>query len=347
MNKDFPHTGGLRVYFLGSGDIAVPTLAALLANSKIQFVGCGTQPDRPQGRKRKLTATAVGQYAAAHGIEADKPDSVNTADFRRRLASLQPDLILVFAFGQILTEALLDLPPLGCINIHASLLPRYRGASPVHAAILAGDKETGITIMKMTKGLDSGPVYDQRRLALNGSEDAGTLSEKLGQLAADHVCDILTAIAAGALAPQPQDEALASLARKLRKKDGLIDWTESATQIERKVRAFRPWPGAWCRLARDTRKRSKRAMKITITDAAVAPDPETHPAGTVIQADKHGWSVACGEDALEIRKLIPEGKREMSGTDFIRGFPIKLGTSLHETDHCKLREPANADCSGR
>jgi methionyl-tRNA formyltransferase len=330
------------VYFLGSGAIAVALLRQLTACPDILVVGCGTQPDRPQGRRRVLTPTPVGRWARDHQLVVDQPASVNTPEFLARLGSLRPELVLVFAFGQILRDELLVLPPLGCINVHASLLPKYRGAAPVTAAIAAGDQVTGISVMRMTRGLDCGPVYARFECALNGTENAGTLSAQLGELAAHTVPAVLLAIAAGTVTPQPQDEARASLAPKLHKSDGRVRWYEPAAVIERRVRAYCPWPGAWFMVTGP-----RQTRQLTITRAAVRPATGRPAPGTVVQADKSGWSVACGENILEIHSVIPEGRSEMTGTEFIRGFQIQLGTVLNEADHCQLGEPADPHCLRR
>ncbi len=329
----------LRVYFLGSGLIAIPVLGKLLASDFIDLVGCGTQPDRPQGRKRRMTATPVGQFCEENNLAVDKPDSANSPDFLERLRSLQPDLVLVFAFGQILAKQLLNLPPLGCVNIHASLLPKYRGAAPVNAAILAGDKTTGITLMRMTRGLDSGPIFRCFELAMTGKETAPELSDRLANLAADSTEDVLREIADG-LQPVPQNHDEASHAPKITKEDGQINWETSADHVERMVRAYTPWPGAYFFL-----RASRKTRRITITQASVIDDEANHAPGEIIQADKHAWIVACGTGAIKINKLIPEGKKEMTGTEFIRGCPLHVGISLHETDHYQSREPADSHCT--
>lgn len=331
----------LRVYFLGSGVIAVPVLRSLVNCEQIDLVGCGTQPDRAQGRKRRLTATPVGQFCEENGIEVDKPESANSSGFLAKLSTLCPDLILVFAFGQILRRKLLNLPRLACINLHASLLPRHRGAAPVNAAILAGDKVSGISVMKMTRGLDSGPVYKTDSVELTGSETALSLTEDLADLAAENVCDALMRIADGSLEPVPQLEDEVTYAGKIKKTDGQIHWTKSAIEIERMVRAYHPWPGAYFTL-----NNSRKTRRITVTQAAVVDGGLPHAPGQVVQADKHAWTVACGQDALSIQRLIPEGKKEMTASEFIRGCPIQSGIFLNETDCCQSREPANADCTG-
>ena len=333
----------LRIYFLGSGAIAIPVLDRLVAGECLELTGCGTQPDKPQGRQCRLTPSPVGQWCAGRNLAVDKPADVNAPGFIRRLAGLRPELLLVFSFGQILAEELLRLPPSGCVNIHASLLPKYRGASPVTAAILAGDTTTGISLVQMTSGLDAGPVYAQFELQLTGNEYARALSGKLGELAAAQVCDSLRQIAARELTPRAQPETGVSFARKLRKQDARVNWGKPATLIERMVRAYHPWPGAWFIL-----KSSRKTRKLTITEAAVeqmAAIGAGAAPGRVVQANKNGWSVACGEDVLEIRKLIPEGRKEMTGAEFIRGCPIPTGSFVDETDHCQLGELANSDCA--
>jgi methionyl-tRNA formyltransferase len=232
------------------------------------------------------------------------------------LRDLCPDLLLVFAYGQLLKQELLSLPRLACVNVHASLLPMYRGASPINATILAGDRESGISIMQMERGLDSGPVYAQYPLTIDPRETADQLETRLGDLAAEQIEPTLAAIASGELTAVPQDHSRATHARKISKADGRIDWSASATYIERQVRAYHPWPGAWFMLP--TRKGPRR---MTITEAAVI--SETAAPGTVVHADKHRWSIACGDDILAIHKVIPEGKREMPSVDFLRGSPLE------------------------
>lgn len=311
----------LRVFYLASGAIALSVLARLVAALRIELVGCATQPDRPAGRRRGPQPTPIGAWCAEKGIPVDKPASANSSDFLGKLRDLCPDLVLVFAYGQLLKQELLDLPRLGCVNVHASLLPQYRGASPINAAILAGDRETGISIMQMERGLDSGPVYSRIPLAIEPQETADVLEARLGNLAADHIESTLAGIASGELTTAPQDHSSATHASKISKADGRIDWSASATHIERQVRAYHPWPGAWFMLP--TRKGPRR---MTITEAAVI--SETAAPGTVVHADKHRWSIACGDDTLAIQSVIPEGKREMPSVDFLRGSPLEPGTNI-------------------
>jgi methionyl-tRNA formyltransferase len=322
----------LRVYFLASGVIAVPALAILKASSVIELVGCGTQPDRPQGRKRRLAATPVGSWCAENDIAVDKPACANAPAFVDHVRGCGPHMVVVFAYGQILRNDLLNCAPLGCINLHASLLPQHRGAAPVSAAILAGDQQTGVSVMRMEAGLDTGPVYRRYEQSLSGTETAGELEEELGRLAAACVEDVLPAIADGTLTAAPQDDSRATYARKLNKRDGRIDWSSPAEQIARQVRAYHPWPGAWFDL--HSRKRTRR---ITITAATALPaDGRTAPPGTVVEAGKNRWTIACGHDLLGVELVKPEGKRQMTGPEFLRGSPLEPGSRLtNETHHCQ------------
>lgn len=321
-----------RVYYLGSGGIAVPALAALVACAGIDLVGIGTQPDRPQGRKRRLMPTPVGAYCAEHGLAVDKPENVNDAGFLDRLVGLRLDLIVVFSFGQILSKALLSVPRTDCVNIHASLLPRYRGASPVSAVILAGESQTGISYMRMVRKLDAGAVYAQYTEELLDQDTTPQLEARLADLAATTVCDAVESVLSGRWTAREQDHALATYSGKLSKDQGWIDWEQDAAVIHREVRAYQPWPGA--RTMIDTPRGVRR---LTLTDVAVVQKQreDAYP-GSVIRADKHGLIVACGSEALEVRRLIPEGKREMTGPEYLRGTPLQEGSVLrHETANCQ------------
>ena len=309
------------LYFLGSGKIAVPVLQALANSDFIELVGLGTQEDQPSGRKKKLLPTPVGVWADKHGITIDKTDSVNKLLFLRKLESLTPDFILVVSFGQLLKEKILSLPKYGCINIHASLLPKYRGASPITAPILNGDSSTGVTVMKMEKGLDTGPVFASFEHNLTGIENAEKLELILGELTAKNIEDILKKMYNRELYPVQQAHSKASYVGKIKKQDGEIDWEFPAIKIERMIRAYYPWPGAYFFLHfGDNKKR-----KIQITEAVVCQNESDTKPGQVARADKKSWVIACGTDSLEIKKLIPEGKKEMTGADFVRGSRITEG----------------------
>ena len=330
----------LKVYYLGSDEVSVPVLKTLHASNEIELIGCGTQPDRPQGRKRVLQANPVGQWCEEAGVDVDKISNVNQHDFISRLSILAPHIILVFAFGQLLKKQLLELAPLGCLNIHTSLLPKYRGASPIQAAILNSDSKTGVSYMQMEEGLDSGPVFYQVELPLKQTEDYSSLSTQLADLAAKNTLEVLEGIASQKLQSQVQDASLVNHVGKIKKEDGKIRWDLDANQIACMVRAYVPWPGAWFMLS------SKgKLKKITITKSSVIEtvDKQDYQPGQTVSADKTGWVVACGRNNLLIERLIPEGKREMDSASFIRGSNLEVGTFLNETDHSKLREPSDKD----
>ena len=315
-------TDKIRIYFMGSGRIALPVLAALLSAKSIDVLGIGTQTDRPAGRKKKLTPTPVGQYAAENDLEVDKIESVKAPEFMGKMRSLALDFIIVVSFGQILRQELLDIPACCCLNVHASILPKYRGASPIASAILNGDNETGSAFMRMDKGLDTGDVYQICKLPLNGTEDAYSLEDRLGELAAENIAEVLENIKNGTLAPCKQDDSQAILTRKVKKSDGEICWELPAEKISAMVRAYYPWPGAYFVLPG-----KKGDKKITITEAKSIEDTSGN-AGEILQADKKALIVACGEGALEILKLIPQGKKEMSGPAFLNGHQLSTGTKI-------------------
>ena len=233
-----------KIYFLGSGAITIPILQTLLAAPELELVGLGSQLDRPAGRKRLLSPTPFAEAAAAMGCAVDKFSNVNAPEVLAYLEALEPDLLLVVSFGQILKEPLLALPRRGCVNIHASLLPKYRGASPIATALYHRDAETGIAYMAMEKGLDTGGIYRLFHFPLTGTERADELERKLGELAAHHAVETLLAIARGECRAQPQPATGVSVCTKIRKSDGRIDWRRPAAAIEAMTRAFHPWPGS-------------------------------------------------------------------------------------------------------
>ena len=310
INKNKP-----TVYFLGSGDIAVAPLEQLYRSDIIDLVGVATQEDRPAGRKRKMMPTPVGIWAAKNSVCIEKPMSVNSEEFISKLRSLKPDILCVLSFGQILRKEILDLPQVAPVNIHASLLPLYRGASPIAAALLNRDKKTGITFMKMGEGLDTGPEYCRFEYIIGG-ERADELEEALAKLSADHIEEVLAGIAEGKYQLTPQDDEKATYAGKIRKSDGIIDWSETAENIVAKIRAYHPWPGASFLY-----QTPKRAMKITVTEAIAASYEGELKPGEKINANKDGWDIATGAGALSIKRLKPEGKGEMTAAEFVRGRP--------------------------
>ncbi|MCK5804026.1 MAG: methionyl-tRNA formyltransferase [Lentisphaeria bacterium] len=314
-----------RVYYLASGMLGVPVMDALLADKRIQLVGAGTQPDRPAGRKRQPVPSPVGQHAAQLGLPLDKPESVNTEEFLEHLRALAPDLVLVASFGQILKKPLLALPAAGCLNVHASLLPRHRGAAPINAAILEGDEATGVSFMEMEAGLDTGPVYSTVPTRIDENETAAELEAKLGILAAEHVVDCILGVACGRLKATPQSKTGATYVGKLRKEDGLLNWTLPAVTLARRVRGLQPWPKTHTFIPS---AKGMRRVQITQVRIPAPGDNSDAKPGEVVRADRSAWLVACGEGTLEIRRAAPEGRREMDAQEFLRGFPLKVGCIL-------------------
>ena len=309
----------IKVYFLGSGKIAVPVLNRLVWSDRIELMGIGTQLDRPAGRNKKLHPTPVGEFAHASGLPADKIPSVNTEEFLDYLKWLAPDFIVVVSFGQILKAPLLELPKQSCVNVHASLLPRYRGASPIAAAIVNHDLRTGICFIKMDRGLDTGRVYSSFEYALSGNERADWLEEALGRLAADKMVDVLESIIKEKNKGVAQNDEYAELTKKIHKGDGIIDWNLAAADIESRVRGYYPWPGTTFVLQAHGRK-----INIRVTSASVHALLSGKP-GEVLQADKKSWIIACGANALELLTVVPQGKKEMRGIDFLNGCHLDKG----------------------
>jgi methionyl-tRNA formyltransferase len=317
-------TRPVAVYYLASGKLGVPLLDALTADARVRLLGVGTQPDRPRGRHRRLEPTAVGAHADRLGISAERLPSVNEDCFLTRLRRLGPDLVVVASFGQILKPALLGLPLYGCLNVHASLLPRHRGASPVSAAILAGDSRTGISFMQMDAGLDTGPLFRQVALAISAADDADSLEASLAQVAARGLVDCIVDVVQGRLPPKPQPAEGATYAPRLAKEDGLVDWSCAAGQIERQVRALVPWPCAYTTLPGP---RGPRRLQLLAVAAAPASTHSATP-GDVLRADPGGWTIACGEGAVELLRVRAEGREAMSAADFLRGYRLPPGTRL-------------------
>jgi methionyl-tRNA formyltransferase len=299
----------LRLVFAGTPQFAVPCLAALI-DAGHELAAVYTQPDRPAGRGRRLQQSPVKVLASERGIPVRQPVSLKRdAQARTELQALAPDLMVVVAYGLILPVSVLETPRLGCVNVHASLLPRWRGAAPIQRAVLAGDQVSGVCIMRMEAGLDTGPVYLCRELGLAPHETGGSLHDKLATLGAGALLEALPGIADGSLAPQPQDEAAATYAHKLDKAEAQIDWTQAAASIERQVRAFDPWPVAQTTLNGET-------LRIWSAEA-VQDQPSGVVPGAVVAADRSGILVAAGSGMLRITRLQPPGKRPMVAADFL------------------------------
>ncbi|MCS7222012.1 MAG: methionyl-tRNA formyltransferase [Anaerolineae bacterium] len=304
-----------RVIFMGTPEFAVPTLAALI-DEGYDLVAVVTQPDRPAGRGRELTPSPVKKYALTHGLLVLQPETLRPPEVVAELASLRPDVIVVAAFGMILRPNVLAIPPKGCINVHASLLPRHRGASPIAAAILAGDLVTGVTIMLMDEGMDTGPILAQATMEIRPDDTAGTLGERLARQGADLLMATLPMWLAGELSPQPQPVEGATVCRPLSKEQGQIDWTRPAVEIERMVRAYQPWPSAF------TFWQGQR-LKILRSHAVEG----TAEPGMVIRWD-NGAAVGTGQGLLVLDEVQLAGRRAIRIAEFLRGQQAILGARL-------------------
>jgi len=295
---------------MGTPQFAVPALRVLLSHHDV--VAVVTQPDAPAGRGRALSPSPVKALAVEWGAPVLQPESLKSPEAVDQLRACAPEVIVVAAFGQILRRPVLELPPHGCVNVHASLLPRWRGASPINAAIAAGDAVTGITIMRMDAGLDTGPILSQRSEPIRPDDTAGALGARLAELGAALLVETLPGYLAGRIQPQPQDDTRATKCGLLKKEDGRIDWQRSAIEIERHVRAMSPWPSAFT----TWQGRLLRVLRAAVRPAS--PEAVSLAPGAVFAAGK-SICVRCGEDALELIEVQPEGKRPMSGVDFVRG----------------------------
>jgi methionyl-tRNA formyltransferase len=310
----------LDIVFAGTPDFAVPTLQTLLA-SPHRVVAVYTQPDRPAGRGRKLTPSPVKQCALAHDIPVFQPASLKTPAAQAELAGLRPDLMVVVAYGLLLPKAVLAIPRLGCVNVHASLLPRWRGAAPIQRAILAGDSETGITIMHMDEGLDTGPMLATVSCPIRPDDTAQSLHDRLATLGNPVLLEAIEALAAGTARPRPQDDSQAVYAAKLDKAEATIDWSQTAAQIDRQVRAFNPWPVAQTHF-------EGQPLRIWSSEVPGL-DSEAAP-GTVVACSGTGIDVATGDGVLRICECQPAGKRRMAASDFANARPAlrEAGTRL-------------------
>ena len=304
----------MNIIFMGTPDFALPTLQQL-HESDHHVLAVVTQPDRPKGRNRKPAPPPVKQFAVEHGFPVLQPETI-MPDLIKALGDLEPDFIIVVAFGQILKKDLLALPRHFCINLHSSLLPKYRGAAPINWAIINGDKETGVTTMKMDTGLDTGDTLLSWKTPIRDKDDAQSLHDTLAREGARLVLETLRQLEEENLQPVPQDSNLSSYAPKLRKEDGLIDWSKSAAEIHNRIRGLEPWPGAY------TFSKSKR---LRIYKTEMAPSGSGDQAGKIARISDHGIEVGTGDGRILVTQLQPEGKKRMAAKSFLAGHKINPG----------------------
>jgi len=307
---------------MGTPELAALSLSALL-DSTHQVVAVVSQPDRPSGRGRKLVPTPVATVAREAGVPLLQPDSVGTPAFRQWLSSHQPDIAVVAAFGRILGPKLLALPPLGCINVHASLLPRWRGASPIQSAILAGDDESGVTIMQMVRALDAGDMLHVVKTPISSEDTAATLHDRLAALGAQALLEALELYEKGSVNPVAQEDAEVTYAPKISKADGDLDWSRGAVELDRQIRGLHPWPGTRCTV-------SDRGVQLKLHPPTSAlTSTTTAPPGTLVRVDNDGVDVACGDGSiLRLKRLQAPGKKPLDVRAFLSGFPLSCGEVL-------------------
>ena len=310
----------LRVLFMGSPPPAIPVLRAVKEIAGV-VVGVYTQPDRQAGRGRRIEPTAVKRYALDQGLPVYQPPSLRDEGAREQVQALAPDLVVLAAYGKILPRRILELPRLGCVNLHPSLLPRHRGATPVAGAILAGDEVTGATLFVMDEGMDTGPILAQRDEQVRPDDRTPELTERLFALGAELAREALPAYAAGRITPLPQTEEGMTVTRRLTKEDGELDWTKPAVALEREVRAYFPWPSSFTYW---------QGKQLQVLEAGVTRGAPHAPAGTVVQLsdDPAITGVVTGEGALALRTVRLAGRPAMATADFLRGYPSLLGAKL-------------------
>lgn len=312
----------MRVIYIGTGDIGLPALRYLLDTPGYEVPAVVTQPDRPAGRKQELLASPIKLLAQERGIPVLQPRKIREPGALEPLQALAPEVIVVMAYGQILPKALLDMPSIACLNLHASLLPRHRGAAPIQAAIVSGDRESGVTVMYMDEGLDTGPMLLTRSFPIRRRETGGSLHARLAEASPAALGEALRLLASGTAPSTPQDNSLATYAPKLTREDGAIDWRQSAREIERRIRAWNPWPSAFTMLPAGTEKKKLKVF------SAIVHRRESGTPGTVLRADGRGLLVAAGEGSVLLREVQLEGKRRMAAGEVLRGHPVAVGAVM-------------------
>jgi methionyl-tRNA formyltransferase len=316
----------MRVVFLGTAAIGIPSLQALARDSAHEVQAVFTQPDRPAGRNLKVRPPPLKVAAQELGLPVFQPERIRAPEAFAELGRLKPDVIVVAAYGQIVPKTILSLPRYGCINVHASLLPRHRGAAPIHAAILHGDSETGITIMQMDEGLDTGDILLQVATAIQPGETTGSLHDRLAQLAPSALLECLEQLARGAITPRSQEDARATYAPKLASTAGELVWENTAAEIDRRIRAMTPCPGAYTFLP------LRSGTVLLKVHRAEIRDVHGEPPGTVVTADDGGILVAALEGGIALKQIQIAGGKRLSPAEFLRGHPITTGTRLGKTE---------------
>lgn len=310
----------MRIVFMGTPDFAVGSLQALCESGKHEILAVVTQPDRPKGRGNKLLQTPVKEYALEQGLTVYQPQKVKTPEFVELLHELQPELIVVAAFGQFLSKEILELPKYGCINVHASLLPKYRGAAPIQYAIIKGEKESGVTIMQMDIGMDTGAMLDKVVVPIAENTTMGELHDALREQGAALLLEVIDKIATGTAVAEPQDDVQATYATLLDRSMEHIDWSKTAQEVHNLIRGFNPAPSTFTKLPNG---KSLKIWGSKMTDKSSAA-----AAGTVIETGKHSFFVACGEGVLEITEVQPESKKRMPAQVFLNGRGVQEGDLL-------------------
>jgi methionyl-tRNA formyltransferase len=313
----------MRIVFIGTGEIGLPALRALVQSPAHSVLGVVTQPDKPVGRQLKLAASPVKEEAFRLQLKVYQPEKIGTATSVAQLRYLNPDLIVVAAYGQILPKTILDLPKYGCLNLHTSMLPKYRGASPIHSAIAAGEKESGVTIMWMDEGLDTGDILVQQAVNLRRHETAQTLHDRLAKIGAELLLKSIPLVETGQAPRIRQDTAKATLTKKLKKEDGHIDWDRPQREIDAHIRAMTPWPSAYAWIPQSGGDHKMLKIFTTIISRAARGKP-----GTVLRVDKHGVLVAAKVGGLLLREVQLEGKKRLHAAEFARGFNLPVGLVL-------------------
>jgi methionyl-tRNA formyltransferase len=312
----------MRIVFMGTPEFAMPSLEALL-KSNDRVVGIVTQPDRPRGRGQHLSPSPVKIIAQREHIPVLQPTKMKEPAFLAELSAWKPDVIVVTAFGRILPPAILSLPPCGCINVHGSLLPKYRGAAPIQWALINGETETGITTMLMDEGMDTGAMLLQAAIPIDPEDTAGSLAPRLADLGGRLLVETLAQLKSGTLTPRPQDESRATLAPLLKKEDGAINWTMSAQAIANRIRGLTPWPGAYTFL---------KSERWTIARAAALDESTTLVPGQIAALTKEAIHVATGKGVLAIRELQPANARRMPAAQYLAGHPLQPGMQLSQAE---------------